>query len=402
MAGDGTTSAERYRAHEVWDRIDLQIESLRTKVYGTPNAEVERKRLIAILEYAARSRRHAVPAVYDDLLDTIQNAINAIPADEHSFINSYVPRGEVNSLAMHTRQLPGPPARELADKYVAVLDDAASARQEELAGLREEVGRLTDEIDQLRTTLAKLTDQAKRAAQSVESSNAVITSTAEAAATQLETAWSNKLTAWETDRERRDKELDDQMATHLGLLTAAAQVGQRLVEHAAGRHTALDWTRRAERERTNGTRLRLGALVAFAGAVLVGGAIAWRALMDGFTLTLGDGILRAAIVASIAGVGTYLAAESRRHLHEADSAEEVATALTTIEPFYASADGSVREAARTAVGDTVFVRNVLSRFTSRDASRHGQIANQQLSEIIDLLSKSIETAKAIEPGKKSA
>jgi len=67
--------------------------------------------------------------------------------------------------------------------------------------------------------------------------------------------------------------------------------------------------------------------------------------------------------------------------------------LTSIEPFYAGAEAEERQSARDSVGDTVFVKNVLSRFANRDAAKHAGVSNQQLSEMIDLLSRGIELGR---------
>lgn len=196
-------------------------------------------------------------------------------------------------------------------------------------------------------------------------------------------------------RDAKDTALDSRMEDQTALLTAAAMVGQRLVEHAAGNLTALEWTGRATRERRSGRGLR-GLAIAFGVAGL---ALAYyivdRAVKKDFALTVGDGLLRAAAIIAVIAVGGFFAAESRRHYLESDTAEEVATAMRAIEPYYAGANDADRTSARNAVGETVFVKNVLSRFSSRDAGRHNEaVSSQDLSQIVDELTKALKAAQA--------
>lgn len=141
--------------------------------------------------------------------------------------------------------------------------------------------------------------------------------------------------------------------------------------------------------------MRAASFVFFLAALGAGGYILASAIGAGFELTVGDGILRGALIVAVAGVGYFLASESRRHFHEADSAEEVTLAITAIEPFYAGSDKIEREKVRSDVGDTIFVKNVLSRFASRDASKHASTTNQELTEIVELLTKSVELGKKL-------
>jgi hypothetical protein len=68
--------------------------------------------------------------------------------------------------------------------------------------------------------------------------------------------------------------------------------------------------------------------------------------------------------------------------------------MLALEPYYAGADKEDRTAARNAVGETVFVKNVLSRFTSRDAGRHTEaVSSQDLSQIVEELTKALKAAQ---------
>lgn len=177
------------------------------------------------------------------------------------------------------------------------------------------------------------------------------------------------------------------MSAHIKLLSAAALTGRRLVEQAAGHLTAADWAGRAKRERWNAHGLRWASFVFFACAVIVGAWVLWVAIDKDLKLTFGDGILRGALVLALAGVGSFLTVEARRHFREADSAEDVKLALAALEPFYAGADDEERSEVRRELGDTVFIKNTLSRFSNRDAAKHSGPTNEQLNQIVDLIAK---------------
>lgn len=82
--------------------------------------------------------------------------------------------------------------------------------------------------------------------------------------------------------------------------------------------------------------------------------------------------------------------EARRHFREADTAEDVGLSLKAMAPFYAGAEDHVKLAARVQLGDAVLVKNVLSRFSHRDAARHsGDLNTENLPDLVK------ETAKAL-------
>lgn len=386
-----TTGAERYRQHQVWEVLTLKRDALASVRYSTAALEECRVQILGALEHALRSRKNTSPYLYDDVLDNLRDVLNSLAGDEASFSNflSY----QAPAMKEAIRRLPGPPPQQVNDKYVQVLDSAISAREIELDELRKNVRSVETAIAERQKELAKLSAAVTRQTEKITADAATVAQVTASAEEQLKREWQTRLEVWDTVRDTTDKRLDEEMSEHLMLLATAATAGQRLVEHAAGQLTATEWTRRATRERRNAIWLRWASIAAFLLAVVAGGYIVWHAIDRGFTLTVGDGILRGAIVIALVGIGSFLTIEARRHFKEADSAEEVALALTAIEPFYAGADTTARSTARDAVGETVFVRNVLSRFSSRDASKHTSVSNQQLSEIMDLLTKGTEMAR---------
>lgn len=390
-----SAAIERYRQHEVWEVLRLKIEALNSARYSTEALEQARSDMLEVLDVATRSKDNPLPTIYDSTLNRLRDVLNGLIAEEGQF-ETFVQNGQPTAAAVIVRDLPGPPPRQVNQRYIDALDTAIAARETTLKALEARVDQLTNELASGEALLMKLTGDIADQTSKITTDAATITQVTSGAAEQLAAEWTNRLDAWELERKNRDAELDKQLVTNIELLAGSAVVGQRLVEHAAGLLTATEWAGRAKRERLNAIWLRWGSIAAFLGALGVGGYILWHAIDNGFELTVGDGILRGALVLALVGIGTFLSTEGRRHFKEADSAEEVSLALTAIEPFYAGASTEAREAARTAVGDSVFVKNVLSRFANRDASKHANTTNQELSEVADLLTKGATAAKIID------
>lgn len=386
------SAVERYREHPVWELIELKREALRTARFSQHALEQNREDVINILTLATRSKANAQPALYDDVLDDIGNALTQLAADENSFANfmrqSYFP-----SLRQNVRALPGPPPKYVNDVYVSALSDAIAMRNDELNVLRAKATELMATLSEKSKEVVALSQTISRQRDKITADAATISQVVESAEGQLRQEWELGLATWNQERSSADAAIEQKMAEQIALLATAAVTGRRLVEQAAGQLTARDWAARAKRERLNAVWLRWAAFSAFVLAVVVGGWVLWTAIDKGFTLTIGDGILRGALVLALVGVGSFLSVEGRRHFKEADSAEDVALALTALEPFYASAEDDERAQVRRELGDTVFIRNTLSRFTSRDASKHSGISNQQLNEVVDLISKGADVAK---------
>jgi len=306
-------------------------------------------------------------------------------------------------LAAYVRSLPGPPAKNMPAAYVEQIDAAVRLREKEIATLKEEVATLRQRVAEQEASLEAHGRTISQQEQAVSAAREQIDEVASATEETVNKSFQAMLLSWTKDRDEKDADFNERMEAQVSLLTAAAQVGQRLTEHAAGNLTAVDWTSRATRERRNGSGLRLLAIVfGFAGLALAY-YIVDRAVKQDFDLTVGDGLLRGAAIIAVIAVGGYFAAESRRHYAESDTAEEVATAMLAIEPYYAGASDDDRTAARNAVGETVFVKNVLSRFTSRDAGRHNEaVSSQDLSQIVDELTKALKAAQATQKPDASA
>lgn len=372
----------------------LRREALETARYSTESLENYRRAAIEVLRLGYLSKANPVPVIYDAVLDQLQGALNSLSTGENEF-QSFVNSGYYQQAVDAVRRLPGPPPRQVNDQYLAALDSAVSVREEQLVELQSAIRTLEDELASISARAMALVDVVDSQGRKITADSATISQVVSTADDRLESEWNLKLSEWELDRKTKDQKFDSELTENIQLLAGTALVGQRLVEQAAGSLTATDWAARSKRERINAIWMRVAAFAFFISALAAGGYILATAIQDGFELTVGDGILRGALILAVAGVGTFLSAESRRHFKEADSAEEVALAITAIEPFYASSETKDRESVRVAVGDTIFVKNVLSRFSSRDASKHAGTSNQELTDIVELLTKSVELGKKI-------
>jgi hypothetical protein len=385
------TPIERYRQHQAWELVELKRAALESVRYSQQPYELLRVEVIALLGAAGRSKANPQPVLYDDTLDSIRDVLNQLSADENSFAH-WSQQTYLRDLRARVRELPGPPPRQVNDSYLAALDTAVAARRQELDELRTSTSALKDEVTAKTNELARLTKEVDAQRIKLTADAATITQVVSTADEQLRREWETALATWQQEREMRDGALDEAMAAHIQLLSTAALTGRRLVEQAAGHLTAADWAGRAKRERWNAHGLRWASFVAFGLAVAVGAWVMWTAIDKDLTLTIGDGILRGALVLALAGVGSFLTIEARRHFREADSAEDVKLALAALEPFYAGAGDEERGDVRRALGDTVFIKNTLSRFSSRDAAKHSAPTNEQLNQIVDLIVKGADVA----------
>lgn len=385
-----TTPIEAYRTHEVWNLVELKRAALESVHYSQQPLEDLREQAIIVLEAAARSQGNPIPVLFDDNLDQIRDALNQLSADEQSFSNWT--RSQYNELRHRVRELPGPPPRQVNQGYLAALDSAVAARQEEVQQIRDTIGTLETQVKERIKDLAQLEKDVDSQRNKIDADAATISKVTSSADEQLRGQWETKLTAWEQERDTRDGELDAKMAEQIRLLSMAALTGRRLVEQAAGSLTAADWAGISRRERWNAHALRWVSFAAFGLAVAVGAWVMWTAISRDLALTVGDGILRGAVVLALAGIGSFITLESQRHFREADSAEDVKLALTALEPYYAGSNDEEREAVRRDLGDTVFIKNTLSRFSNRDASKHSSLTNEQLNQVVDIIAKGADVA----------
>lgn len=218
------TQIEGYRQHDVWGLIDLKCGALETVKYSQQPFEDYRLDVITMLDAAARSRTNPQATIYDDVLDALRDNPNQLATDEQSF-RSWSQQSYMNDLRTRVRDLPGPPARQVNDSYVAALDTAVAARQNELDELRTSVAVLNEEVVAKTKELAGLTRKVDAQHEKLTADAATITQAVTTADEQLRREWSTALATWEQERETRDGAIDDEMAMHIQLLSTAALTG---------------------------------------------------------------------------------------------------------------------------------------------------------------------------------
>lgn len=394
-----TTGSQRYRSHKVWETLDLKLDALKAARYGDTKMEQMRKDVVEWLVEAKKTKLAHQPALYLSALDELSAALNELQTGDAEFRQyvgvQYQPQNpqRIWRLQAALRALPLPPPKELANGYVELLDKEIEVRTARLDQLESKV---KETETSLQARLKELDGVGKRLdalKSDIETERQNIADVSSSAETKIDDEWNEALSTWKTKRDATDREHDANALEHVATLAATARVGNALAEHAAGDLSAADWAKRAKRERKAAQWIRFGAVAAFVMAGAVGWFIVSEAIRDNFDLTLGDGVLRAAVAAVIGAFGALLLRESGRHFREADTAEDVNLSLQALAPFYAGSDDDMRIDARKQVGDAVLVRNVLSRFANRDAAKHAAEVN-----IADLPAQVDEATKALGGG----
>lgn len=369
------TGSERYRKHSVWETLELKKEALAAARYDDAPTEQWRKDIVEWLTEAAKTKQARQPVLYLSALDALSNALNSVPTDVAQF-RQYVANRQVDQpqylggLESALRSLPLPPPRDLSNAYVELLDKEIEARTTRLDELETRVAEtevaLQGRLDEL-NRISREVDGLRNEIQTQREAIAGVSSTAEATIAE---EWKEAISAWRQERKTADEARDAEAVEHVTALAATRRAAEALAEHAAGDLSAADWRSRGKRERKAAQWIRAGAVAAFLFAGAIGWFIVSEAIDNNFDLTVGDGLLRSSVAVVIAAFGGLLLRESGRHFREADTAEDVALSLQALAPFYAGSDDTVRLVARQQVGDAVLVKNVLSRFAHRDATKY--------------------------------
>ncbi|MBM9433207.1 hypothetical protein [Flaviflexus equikiangi] len=386
------TASERYRKHKVWETLTLKRESLSAARFGDRRTEQLRLDVVEWLSEAEKTKVTRQPSLYIDVLDKLSNPLNGLPTTEAEF-SRYLSTGQHQALLSALRALPLPPPKELRQSYVDLLDQEIAARTDRLHELEHRVTETEKSLSARQATLDKLEKKVEIIADAVEDERTAIKEVSAIARAEIDRQWGEALQSWLEKRTRFDEEQNAIILSHAASLAATARAGEALAEHAAGSLSATDWNGRSKRERRAAQWMRFGAASAFVFAGAVGWFIVSEAINNNFDLTVGDGILRASVATVIGSFGALLLRESGRHFREADTAEDVALSLRALAPFYASSGDDVRLAARVQVGDAVLVKNVLSRFAHRDATKHAvEINAADLPKLVDEATKALGEA----------
>lgn len=381
------TGYERYRQHPVWETLTLKRESLNSARYDDAATEQARSDIVEWLDEAIKTKGALQPALYLSALDALSTALNQVPVDNAQFrqfvANRKRPEQAFGQLEQALRALPLPPPKELKASYVKQLDDEVDARKERLGQLEVRVQETEEALAQRLSELETVSGSLDKLRAEIEDERNAIKAVSEAADTDMRSEWETSLGDWKKERDKADAAHDSEALEHIATLAAVTKSSEVLAEHAAGDLSATDWYGRAKRERRSAQWMRFGAAAAFVFAGAVGFFVVSEAITNNFDLTLGDGVLRASVAMVIGAFGALLLRESGRHFREADAAEDVALSMKALAPFYANSDDDIRLKARVQVGDAVLVKNVLSRFSHRDAAKHATgVDSAQLPDLV--------------------
>lgn len=388
------TGYERYSKHAVWETLRLKRESLNAARFDDAASEQARVDIVEWLDEALKTKAARQPALYLGALDELSNALNQLPVDAAQFKQFVANRRHGGQpyqlLEQALRALPLPPPKDLKAAYVDLLDQEVQARTERLRQLEERVRETEKSLQEREDELEAVSTEVERLLAEIRTQQEAIKQVSESADADMRAAWEEKLDAWRLERRATDEEHDAKAVESIGTLAAVTKAGEALAEHAAGDLSAADWYGRAKRERRAAQWIRAGALAAFIFAGAVGYFIVSEAIANNFDISVGGSILRASVAVVIGAFGALLLRESGRHFREADTAEDVALSLKALAPFYANSDDDVRLSARVQVGDAVLVKNVLSRFSHRDAAKHaGDVDAAQLPDLVKDATKAL-------------
>lgn len=373
------TGSERYRKHAVWESLQLKRDALGAARYETAALEEVRLDLIEWLDEAVKTKTTAQPALYLSALDDLSTALNALLVDNAQF-RQLVSHKQYDGhpyrvLESALRSLPLPPPRELKASYVDLLDKEIEARTLLLDELKMRVTETEQSLASRNDELKAVSEEVAELRTQIDTEREAIEGVSQTAGADMRAAWQETLESWRLERRSVDQEHDTKALESIATLAAVTTAGEALAEHAAGDLSAADWSGRAKRERRAAQWIRAGAAAAFIFAGSVGIFIVGEAISNNFDISVGGAILRASVAIVIGAFGALLLREAARHFREADTAEDVALSLKALAPFYANSDDDIRRAARVEVGDAVLVKNVLSRFSHRDAAKHGADIN---------------------------
>ena len=389
------TGYERYSKHPVWETLRLKRESLNAARFDDAETEQAREDIIEWLDESLKTRAARQPALYLSALDQLSAALNQLPVDTASFRQFLAYRNQIGQpyqlLENSLRALPLPPPKDLKVTYVDLLDKEVDVRNTRLGELDLRVSETEKALRERLEDLTKVAAEVTQLQNVIQTEREAIASVSHSAESEMRAAWATVLDDWRRERNATDLEHDTQALNSIAMLAATTKAGEALAEHAAGDLSAADWYGRAKRERLAAQWVRAGAWAAFIFAGGIGFYIVSEAIIQNFDISLGGGNLRASIAVVIGAFGALLLREAGRHFREADTAEDVALSLKALAPFYANSADPIRLAARVELGDAVLVKNVLSRFSHRDASKHG--AEVKTAELPGLVKEAAEALK---------
>jgi ABC-type multidrug transport system fused ATPase/permease subunit len=385
---------EKYAKHAVWEQIkDSRYALKQAGKQDHDGAELARLQLVAALERVERAKGTLSPFVTTSDMDNIQNHLsNYLPV---TGVTGYLAQPSiVDTILVLLRALANPTpavttkqATEAVAELTSIRETEIATLEKRLAGLRQRVEATESAVESVKTTVGNeqrtITGQTERLTQAVEG-----------AADKFETELAKLSQKWELEQSSEIRKFGEEAESEVQVLAKTALLGKKLVQHAAGQSTAASWGARSKRDlRAANYLFGLGVIV-----FIVAGALAyyfvWEVTKNGGTsgLSVGESILRISIVLTLGGGIAYLFAESGRRRREGNSAEEVETVLSSMDAFLATSDDGARTTLMESVGATIFVDNIRSRLSARDAVRGQDGSPLDIDEAVriaaDLVKKS--------------
>ena len=292
--GGGVARVVRLKRLRLGD-ARLKRESLNAARFGNRQYKQQWQDVVEWLSGAERTKTTRQPALYVGVLDELSNTLNALVTTESEF-QRFISSGYQQQLLDALRALPLPPPKDLQDSYVAVPDEEIEARTERLNVL--EAGFVDTEKSLIgrRETLVALEKKAAAVAVEVGAAREAIAALSVEAKDEIAREWDASLAEWRGTRAAFDDEQNSTTLTLAASLAATVRAGEALAEHAAASLGAADWNGRAERERRAPQWMRFGVAASFVFAGAVGWFIVSETISNNFDLTVGDGILRAAVI----------------------------------------------------------------------------------------------------------
>ncbi len=400
MALDKKTR-EAYEQHPFWGALKELKEGLAVQEFQNPTHESYRKELVEVLDTTQKLSAKAPPGsyLYKGLLDSTQSYLTSYFKPTESSVSNYP--SYHGSLYDYLRQLPVQP-KNLPTATLDRFTNDVAARTNELKELEQQIEqsqqtleRLNDSISDLASRHDALLTATKESKESLHTVTVEQINTIKSDATDrlntIKSALSDQASNAKQTFTAKMKEIDTAATAELNSMKGLRDVGAKLLSVASGTLVATSWADRAAKEKKTATQLRNFSYCIFALSIIAGVFFLIQSFFHAEGLTVGDGILRASLTLALAGFGGIVLRESGQHKVEGDTAQDISLSLAGLSTFYASADKETQNQARKELGEAVMIKNIISRYSNRDASKHSQPID--LKDVTSAVSETIKATK---------
>lgn len=393
-------SRNAYEQHPFWTDLDAMVTALSEQKFDIPLSEATRTRLLDALTSTKRlsSKAPIAPQLYTTLLGNAQSQLANIQANEsHLYHYSHYCDGLYEFLRQFPVQM-----RNIPPAIIEGFTTDVAARTDEFKALEQQIEQSQQTLEQLNKSIRDLADQhtalltatkeSKESlrAETVEQINMIKSDATDRLNTIKSDLSDQASTAKQTFAEKM-KEIETAAAAELVAMEGLHDVGAQLLSAASGTLIATSWADRSHKELRTAARLRNFSYGIFALSICAAVFFVVQSLIHAEGLTTGDGILRASLTLALAGFGGIVLRESGQHKIEGDTAYDISLSLAALNTLYASADEATQEQARKDLGNTITIKNLISRYSNRDASKHSQ--NIDLKDVSSVLSETVKATK---------